>query len=169
MRHTLIAGLLALGSLLGSAPAGAEPPLTIALIGGPQFGVPTGKPLVFVVESARAASVFCYYEYPVKGGRRLVRVFPNRWQTENRLAPGARVVVPNGTAEFDITPRMALSLERIGCIAKEGGYRHDRVPALVKRHDLRALPVHSIEAAFEQHLRADPGMTETAILTLQIR
>ncbi len=131
--------------------AGSDPALTLALghnrSDGSQYAV--GEVLSITLRSNQDAFSYCYYQ---DSSRRVVRLFPNRFQPNALLTAEAPVTVPGVNARFEIVLEHPGAKEQILCVAsrQELGLA---LPERLKGEDLVALPVDSldaVESAFAQ-------------------
>lgn len=155
------------GGTSGRPEGSAFQGLTLGFVGGPRQRVRPGEALQVAVSVDREADVFCYYQFVEKGAVRVVRIFPNRWQPDGRLAPGQSVAVPGAGARFDLRPASVGFEEQIACVAREGGYTADDLPQVARLGDLAPLPVGRVAQAVDNHQASD--QLQTAVRTLRWR
>ncbi len=99
-----------------------------------------GELVELEVKLTTDANVFCYYQ---QGDGRVVKLFPNRFRPESRVAAGSNTQIP-GSDGFQIVTDSAGKTERVMCMASYDDIE-SRLPGLFREKDLVPLPVESLE------------------------
>jgi len=120
-----------------------------------------------------AVRLFCYYEFVEKGAPQIVRIFPNRFQTDNMLPPHQTVTIPRTQDPFQIKLN-SQNDESIACVATTADYSHaaasQRV-AVLRQPDLTPLECGfpGIGCPVYEHQGLAPLETASRMVTFRVR
>ena len=147
------------GSPTGRDPVGLNLSLTTA---NPRIG----EALTFEISAQAPAQAWCYYEFTANQQRQTVRIFPNRFQPDNRLQAGQTVQVPSPDAGFQI--RLSSDGEEaVGCVATTATAREATRVDVSLQPDLEPLSCGypGVACPIYQHQQADTLNTSAKRIT----
>ena len=116
---------------------------------------------------AKAADVYCYYDFVKDRAVQTVRIFPNRFQADNRLHAGDSIVVPEPGSRLRIVLNGAEE-QAIACIATQSSYPAGE-PDVVTQADLEPLRCgwSGVDCPVDQHQRVDTLKTSVRTVTFR--
>jgi Domain of unknown function (DUF4384) len=130
-------------------------PLTIA-VGAATRRFKPGERITLRVTPSRDAHVYCYLQ---DEARRVVRFYPNRFNTSALVHADAPLEIP-GRMGFELVANSRKVTETIACFASERDLAGELPPAVYGR-DLAALPVASLDDVSSAFARdTDEGVAQ---------
>ena len=131
------------------APPPALPPdLLISTDHGPMPILRPGETVVVQVKTVTDKFVYCYY---VDGSRRVVRIFPNRFQPDAFVPAGQQVQIPPGPESerpFNIRLDTPRRLEAVTCLASPAEVDRSRIDG-TDVEDLMPIPGLGLQDLFD--------------------
>ena len=128
---------------------------------------PSYAPMEFLhanVQVSGNAYVYCYYQ---DGAGDIARVFPNRFQSDPRLAAGEIVTIPGREAGFQIQIEGDGPREEVICLASDREIAN-RLPVELHGYDLVPMPVESLDEIARAFFAIDRAIVSQARLPISV-
>lgn len=148
---------------------GGHDPLGLHLM-PPDHALHVGDTVSLTASVEQPAYLYCYYGFQDNGRPVVARIFPNRFQSDNRLSPGQTVQIPGQSNNFSIELAQPGVEETIGCIATAIQYPARDKPEAARERDLTPLrSANTVSAVIDQHLEADRNRSSVKVARLLAR
>jgi hypothetical protein len=100
-----------------------------------------GDMLQLVVQVSKTSYLYCF-SHQADGS--IVKIFPNRYHTDNRISAHSRVMIPNEKMPFKFRLNPPAGVERVKCLAVDRDVT-GRLPRDIATKDFEGLPFHSLD------------------------
>ncbi len=147
-------------------PSGRDPiGLSVALT---QNILRVGDEIRVKASTETTARLYCYYEFVAEGTLQTVRIFPNRFQTNNLMTPHQVTVIPGP----DIPVKLRLQTdeeEAISCVATTASYSQFDQPSVLTQGDLVPLACDygGVACPVYEHQKVNALQTSTKHLRIK--